>query len=339
MTEPLITTAQLTKSFNTGTSLMNRLLGRDEEPLRAVDNVSLSLEENEVKGVIGESGCGKTTLLRTIAGLYDPTEGSINYKGTDLADLSKQELESYRKNISLIFQEPYNSLNPKFTVAQAVREPLKIHGIGDRERRVREALEQANLSPPERYLNKRPDQLSGGERQRVAIARAIVSEPEVILADEPVSMLDVSIQASILRLLGRLSDEIGISILYISHDLSTVSYLCQEINVMYLGRIVETAPTAELIESPKHPYTQELLKAIPVPNPNIDRERTQIEAVPDPDQRMLSGGCRFRDRCPERMDICEERPPTEQLDGGREVACHLYPDDPRETEQEQEVEH
>ena len=332
MTETLITTESLTKSFNTETSLLDRFLGRDEEPLRAVDNVSLSLEANEVKGVIGESGCGKTTLLRTIAGLYDPTDGSVQYKGTDLTNLTDAEFSEYRQNISLIFQEPYNSLNPKFTVAQAVREPLRIHNIGDRDRRVRQALERANLSPPERYLEKRPDQLSGGERQRVAIARAIVSEPEVILADEPVSMLDVSIQASILRLLAELSEEIGISILYISHDLSTVSYLCQEINVMYLGRIVETATTADLIESPKHPYSQELLKAIPVPNPNINRERTQIDAVPDPDHRMLSGGCRFRDRCPERMDICERRPPMEQLDGGREVACHLYPDDPRETE-------
>ncbi|MEF8815121.1 MAG: ABC transporter ATP-binding protein [Halovenus sp.] len=325
MTE-IIRTENLTKRFNAGRSLRDRLLGTDEDPITAVDRVSISLGSGEVKGVIGESGCGKTTLLRMIGGLHDQTEGDIRYRGTSVSSLSRSELKGYRKNVSLIFQEPYNSLNPRFTVERIVKEPLVIHGIGDREARVREALERANLSPPDRYLGQRPDQLSGGERQRVAIARAIVSEPDVILADEPVSMLDVSIQASILQLLGELADDFDMAILYISHDLSTVSYLCGEVNVMYLGRIVETAPTDEVIENPKHPYTQELLKAIPVPNPNVDRERTQIEAVPEPGTDITTG-CRFRDRCPERMDICEEFPSMVEVSDDHSVACHLYPED------------
>jgi len=330
MTE-IIRTENLTKRFNDGRSLKDRLLGTDKKPITAVDDVSISLESGEVKGVIGESGCGKTTLLRTIAGLHDQTEGDIRYRGTRVTSLSRMERKQYRENVSLIFQEPYNSLNPKFTVERIVKEPLIIHGIGDREARVREALERANLSPPDRYLDQRPDQLSGGERQRVAIARAIVSEPDVILADEPVSMLDVSIQASILQLLSELAEDFDMSILYISHDLSTVSYLCQEVNVMYLGRIVETAPTDEIIEDPKHPYTQELLKAIPVPNPNVDRERTRIEAVPDPGTD-ITAGCRFRDRCPERMDVCEQFPPMVEVNDEHAVACHLYPEDEEVTD-------
>lgn len=325
-TQELIGTTGLTKQFNTDRSLKDRLLGKEPDPLTAVDDVSLSLASNEIKGVIGESGCGKTTLLRTIAGLYEPTAGEISYRGDRIADLSKSGRELFRQKVSLIFQEPYNALNPKFTVKEIVREPLVIHGMGNQERRVREALERANLSPPDRYLENRPDQLSGGERQRVAIARAIVSEPDVILADEPVSMLDVSIQASILRLLKSLTEDFDLSILYISHDLSTVSYLCQEVNVMYLGRIIETAPTDALVEDPKHPYTQELLKAIPVPNPEVNRERTRIEAVPEPGEDIATG-CRFRDRCPERMDICEQVPESLDVGQGREVACHLYSDE------------
>jgi len=324
MTE-IIRTENLTKRFNAGRSLTDRILGTDKEPITAVDGVSLSLEQGEVKGVIGESGCGKTTLLRTIAGLHDHTEGDIRYEGTPVSSLSGAGLKRYRKNVSLIFQEPYNSLNPKFTVERIVKEPLVIHGMGERERRVREALERANLSPPDRYLTQRPDQLSGGERQRVAIARAIVSEPDVILADEPVSMLDVSIQASILQLLSELAADFDMAILYISHDLSTVTYLCQEVNVMYLGRIVERAPTDEVIENPKHPYTQALLNAIPVPNPNVDRERTRIEADPEPGTDITTG-CRFRDRCPERMEVCEQFPPMVEVSDDHEVACHLYPD-------------
>lgn len=323
---PLIRTRALTKKFNTGQSLRDRLFGTEEDPIIAVDDVSVALEPREIKGIIGESGCGKTTLLETIAGLYEPTSGEISYRGTPVDELSNQDRAEFRQKVSLIFQEPFNSLNPKFTVKKIVREPLIIHNMDDRERRVREALERANLTPPERFLGKRPQQLSGGERQRVAIARAIVSEPDIILADEPVSMLDVSIQASILKLLKELAADFDISILYISHDLSTVSYLCHEVNVMYLGRIVETAPTQELIDNPKHPYTRELLKAIPVPNPNIDRERTQIEAEPDPDVDVTTG-CRFRDRCPERMDVCGEIPPMLDVGENHHAACHLWNED------------
>ena len=331
--QPILEVKNLKRYFDQGGSILDRIFG-DVPTVKAVDDVSLELHENEVKGIIGESGCGKTTLLQTLIGLEDSTAGNIRFKGQDIAEFSRSDWKQFRKDIQIVFQDPFNSLDPKMTVQESMLEPLKIHGFSEKDERVREALRQAELNPPEQYLYKLPEQLSGGEKQRVSIARALVVDPEVILADEPVSMLDVSTQAAILRLLSRLTEETGTSMLYISHDLSTVSYICNEINVMYLGRLVEIAPTNELLEDPKHPYSQALINAIPVPDPHHDRERTKMEASP-PDPIDIGEGCRFRDRCPERMDVCEKTPrmvslsdesPGNRKANERFAACHLYYD-------------
>jgi len=327
MSEPVLQVSDLEKHFQQDAGLLNRVLGRDQKTVRAVDGITFDLEQNEVIGVIGESGCGKSTLMMTLVGLYDKSGGEILYKGREIASFDKTERKTFLGDVQFIFQDPFNSLDPKLTVRESLYEPLKIHNMDDRENRVHRVLEQVELQPPERYLDRLPSQLSGGEKQRVCIARALVVEPEVILADEPVSMLDVSTQASILNLLSELINEYDVSMLYVSHDLSTVSYVCDRINVMYLGRIVESAPVDELIDAPKHPYTHELVKAIPIPDPHHERTRTEISgAAPDPID--LPSGCRFKDRCPDRMEICDQRPAFVDTDGETQhrAACHLYYD-------------
>jgi peptide/nickel transport system ATP-binding protein len=324
MTEPLLEVTELEKHFEQSSGFFDQLISRDEAKVQAVDGVSLTLDSNDTRGVIGESGCGKTTLLKTLIGLHLPTGGRIEYKGTDVADFAKADWKQFRKEVSIIFQDPFNSLNPRMTVREILSEPMEIHGL-ESNGRIEEVLEDVELRPVEKYIDKTPDALSGGENQRVSIARALIAEPELILADEPVSMLDVSTQAAILNLLGELSAEYDLSLIYISHDLSTVSYVCDNVSVMYLGRIVETAPTRRLIDEPKHPYTEMLLDAIPVPDPYHDRPRTVLEKAPDTPIN-LGEGCRFRDRCPERMDICEKTPRTVATGDGREAACHLHYD-------------
>lgn len=294
---PVLEVRNLKKYFDQSTSVIDTLLRRRQSKIQAVDDVSLTLHENESHGVIGESGCGKTTLLLTLMGLYEPTEGEILIKGRDITEFSRKERKRFRSEVQIIFQDPFNSLDPKMTVRESLSEPLKIHGMDDRERRIRDVIETVELQPVDKYIDRFPRQLSGGEKQRVSIARALVVEPDLILADEPVSMLDVSTQAAILNLLTNLLEETGASMLYISHDLSTVSYICQQINVMYLGRIVERAETRKLLEDPKHPYSQALIEAIPIPDPNHDRPRTTLGGTPR-DPIGLGEGCRFRDRCP-----------------------------------------
>jgi peptide/nickel transport system ATP-binding protein len=315
------------KYFSRSSGFIDSLFGSDEY-VKAVDGVSFTLDENEVVGVIGESGCGKTTLLKTLMGLHDPTGGEIKYDGKPLSSFDRSEWKAFRRNVQIIFQDPFNSIDPKMSVQETLKEPLKIHGMEASEERILDVLEQVELNPARNYLNRLPQQLSGGEKQRVSIARALVTEPDVILADEPVSMLDVSTQASVLNLLSDLTTELGVSMIYISHDLSTVGYVCDQIKVMYLGRIVESAPTQALLDDPKHPYTRELVSAVPIPDPHHERDRTSIEgAVADP--IGLGGGCRFRDRCPDRMDICETAPMNVEHGDGREVACHLHYDHER----------
>jgi peptide/nickel transport system ATP-binding protein len=332
---PVLEARDLSVHFSQSKSITEMMMTpfRDEEMVRAVDGVSMELAENEVTAVIGESGCGKTTLVKALMGLQDPTGGEILYQGRALSSFDRSDWKDFRSNVQIIFQDPFNSLDPKMTVEETLREPLYIHGFEDRDRRVRETLETVELSPPEKFLDQLPRQLSGGEKQRVAIARALILEPDILLADEPVSMLDVSTQAAILNLLSELTDEFGVSMVYISHDLSTVGHICDRVNVMYLGRIVESAPTIDLVNDPKHPYTKALLNAIPIPDPHTDRSRTSMEgSAPDP--IGLGEGCRFRDRCPERMDVCEKTPEFVEVGEEQYTACHLHYDHEARTDHE-----
>ena len=330
-TEPVIELRELEKHFDPDASIVDTIKsyfsGSDRQMIRAVDGVNLQLEKNQVQGIIGESGCGKSTLLFTLMGKYGPSGGDFLFNGNSIDDFSRADWKEYRRNVQIIFQDPFNTINPHFTVRQTLAEPLKIHDVEYDEERLLQTLENVELSPPEKYIDRYESQLSGGEKQRVAIARALILEPDVILADEPVSMLDVSTQASILRLLQDLTDEYGVSMLYVSHDLSTVSYVCDRINVMYLGRIVESSSTRELIKNPKHPYTNALLKAIPIPDPHFERDWAELDGTPA-DPSALPQGCRFKDRCPERMDICDTRPAFREFESevDRQVACHLYYD-------------
>ena len=297
---PLLELRNLKKYFEESTNILDTIRGKEPSEIQAVDDLSFRLERNESVAVIGESGCGKTTLLLTLIGLHDITDGEIYYKGDPLSEFSKADWKEYRRNVQVIFQDPFNSLDPKMSVRDSLMEPLRIHDIGtreERERKVKEILEDVELHPPEQYLDQKPMNLSGGEKQRVSIGRALVLDPDIILADEPVSMLDVSTQAAVLNMMKDLIDDYGASMIYISHDLSTVSYISELVNVMYLGRIVESAPTEEILSDPKHPYSEALVSAIPIPDPTYDRERTQMFGAPR-DPKDLGEGCRFRDRCP-----------------------------------------
>ena len=276
------------------------IIFRKKRNLKAVDGVSFSIKDREILGLAGESGSGKSTLGELIARLQNITEGRIAYLGQNISELEKRQLKKFRSNLQMIFQDPYETLNPRFTVLQTIMEPLKIHEIGsnffDRVERVKHALDRAELRPPEDFFDRFPHQLSGGQRQRVALARAIVLEPDFIVADEPVSMLDVSVRAGILNLLKNLRDEMGASILYISHDLATIRYICDRTAILYLGRVMEIGETEEVISNPCHPYTRMLLRAVPIPDPDRGRERVDPRGeIPDPID--LPNGCRFHPRC------------------------------------------
>lgn len=295
------------------------------EHLRAVDDVSFEIEEGDIVGLAGQSGCGKSTLGELLVGLEEPTGGQIRFKGDNIDEFGTEELQRYRRQCQIIFQDPYASLNPRFPVSRTVGEPLKIHGIGDpeeRNSRTIEALDDAGLRPPEKYLDKIPEELSGGERQRVSIARALVLDPDFIVADEPVSMLDVSVQTSVLSLFEQLQDQRDLTILYISHDLATINYLADKTMIMYQGNLIETGPTETVIHDPAHPYTETLLAAVPDPDPDVERRGTEMEnEVPDPVD--LPEGCRFEPFCEyATLECTEAEPQLEHLDGDRDVACY-----------------
>jgi oligopeptide/dipeptide ABC transporter ATP-binding protein len=295
--------------------------------VRAVDGVSFSLGRGELLALVGESGCGKTTTAQTVLRLLDPVAGSIRFDGEDITTLPNNDLRPLRKRMQIIYQDPYESLDPRLTVKATVEEPLLIHRIGskgERVERVKEALERVELTPPELFLERYPHELSGGQRQRVAIAASVVLGPDLLVADEPVSMLDVSVRAGVLRLLDTLRRS-GLGILMITHDLSTAARFADRIAVMYLGRIVEEGPAQAVVRDPQHPYTKALLSVVPRRDPR-DRSRPQILTGEAPDAVRIPPGCRFHPRCPVAIDDCREIDPALEAHGdgrGHRAACIL----------------
>jgi len=296
--------------------------------LQAVSNVSFQIKKGETFGIVGESGCGKSTLGRTIIGLYKASNGQILYNDTNMENISEKDTFSFRRKMQMIFQDPYASLNPRSTVREILAEPLEIHGVyhtkEEKNARIDELLESVGLN--REHGNRFPHEFSGGQRQRIGIARALALEPEFIIADEPISALDVSVQAQVVNLLKRLQREKQLTYLFIAHDLSMVKQISDRIGVMYLGNLVELTDSKELYSNPLHPYTQALLSAIPIPDPDIEDKRERIilkGELPSPVNPPI--GCVFRTRCPHAMDICaNDKPAWQQRENGHFVACHLY---------------
>ncbi|MGW5608828.1 ABC transporter ATP-binding protein [Streptomyces sp. NPDC003753] len=324
--EPILEVSGLVKHYPlTRGILFKKQIGA----VRAVDGVDFTLGRGETLGIVGESGCGKSTLARLLVNLEPPTAGSIRYKGEDITRLSGRALKAVRRNIQMVFQDPYTSLNPRMTVGDIVGEPYEIHPEvapkGDRRRRVRELLDVVGLNPE--HINRYPHQFSGGQRQRIGIARGLALRPEIIVADEPVSALDVSVQAQVINLMARLQDEFGLSYVFIAHDLSIVRHISDRVGVMYLGKIVEIGTDEEIYEHPTHPYTQALLSAVPVPDPAARERRERIILSGDvPSPTDIPSGCRFRTRCWKARERCALQVPPlavpEEFRGTTGPAAH-----------------
>ncbi len=304
---PLVSIRGLKTHYSIRGGFLDRLVGHEAGRVKAVDGVSLDLRKGEVLGLVGESGSGKTTLGRTLLGLVRATEGTVLFEGRDITGLRERELREHRRRMQIVFQDPHASLNPAMTIGQSVGHPLKIHGIATERdairRRVAEVIERVGLAPAEQFLDKYPSDLSGGQKQRAVIARALILNPVLLVADEPVSMLDMSVRAKILQLMLDLKNDFDLTYLYITHDLATAKFFCDRIAIMYLGRIVEIGPSAAIYEDPKHPYTKALLQAIPEPDPRraVPRDLPRGE-VPDAASPPL--GCSFHPRCPRAFEVC-----------------------------------
>ena len=318
--EKLVEVKNLKKWFLTGSSTCKK-----KESVKAVDGVSLYIEKKEILSLVGESGCGKTTCGKTILRILNPTDGNIYFNGQDITHLRKKEMLKYRKRMMIIYQDPFGSLDPRMTIGSTIAEPMEVHNIflkKEREEKVVEIMEKVGLLPDQ--INRYPHEFSGGQRQRIGIARALATNPEFIVADEPVSALDVSIQAQIINLLKDLQEEFGLTLLFVAHDLSVVKHISDRVAVMYLGKIVETASKKELFDNPQHPYTKALLSAIPTLDPK-QRKKGQILTgdVPSPINPPL--GCRFHTRCPFVRNICKEEEPKLICTKEKHfVACHLF---------------
>jgi oligopeptide/dipeptide ABC transporter ATP-binding protein len=314
--------------FPVSRGIVGTLLRREQRYVHAVDDISISIAKGEILGLVGESGSGKTTTALNALGLVEPTEGEILFNGQSVPALVKsRERQRLRQQAQIIFQDPYESLNPRQTVFATVAEPLEVHKlVSSREEKVARvitALEEAGLKPPETFFSRYPQELSGGQRQRLVIASALVLNPELLVADEPVSMLDVSVRAEILNLLLQLRAKRGITILYITHDLATAAFFTDRVAVMYLGKIVEFGPTRTVLSRPRHPYTQSLISVIPVPNPRRRQKRMTLTGE-TPNPIDLPSGCRFHPRCPLAFEQCSQtEPQLENVDAGHQAACLL----------------
>jgi peptide/nickel transport system ATP-binding protein len=324
----LLEVEELVARYRITRGLVGAVARRPVLSVRAVEGVSFSLREGEMLALVGESGCGKTTTAQSLLRLIEPLAGTIRFRGEDITHLEPGRLRTLRRRMQLIYQDPYEALDPRFRVRETIEEPLSVHGLeGSREgrrRRVREALERAGLTPPELFADRFPHELSGGQRQRVAIAAALVLDPELLVADEPVSMLDVSVRAGILSLLDGLRRS-GLGVLMITHDLSTAAHYADRIAVMYLGRIVEEGPAREIVRAPRHPYTQALISVVPKPDPR-DRSTQRILTGETPNPVHVPSGCRFHPRCPDAFDRCPRDDPKELLPTGtnsHRAACWL----------------
>jgi len=300
------------------------IFGRVKGEVKAVDDVSFYVKKAETLGIVGESGCGKSTTGRLLMRLIEASDGRIIFEDKEITSMSKSDLRKVRRDIQMVFQDPYASLNPRHSIEKILEEPLIVHGIGtkeERKKRVKEMLEVVGLSS---YHAKRyPHQFSGGQRQRIGIARALMTKPKLIIADEPVSALDVSIQAQVLNLMKDIQKEFQLTYIFIAHDLGVVRHISDRVGVMYLGRLIELADSEELYENPKHPYTKALLSAVPIPDPDLKKQTILIEGeLPSP--ANPPSGCAFHTRCSECMDICKTTRPKEHESNGHYVACHLY---------------
>jgi len=320
MTEILLEVKNLKKHFPIKAGLFSKVVGQ----VYAVDGIDLQVKQGQVLGVVGESGCGKTTAGKTILKLIEPTDGEIWFKSQNITHFKRTKMTPLRRDIQIIFQDPYSSLNPRLTVGAIVAAPLEIHNVvhgTEKENRVSELLRKVGLGPD--AIRRYPHEFSGGQRQRIGIARALALDPDLIVGDEPVSALDVSIQAQIINLLKDLQNELGLTYIMIAHDLSVISHICDHVAVMYLGKIVETAPRDMLYFNPQHPYTRALLSAVPIPDPGEKKQRILLEGdVPSPIEPP--SGCRFHPRCPEKIKACAGKEPDfVHVETDHMVACHL----------------
>ncbi|MCF0105668.1 MAG: dipeptide ABC transporter ATP-binding protein [Holdemanella sp.] len=322
MSNPILKVENLKVHFPAGGGLFAK-----KQWVKAVDDVSFEVAEGETFGLVGESGCGKSTTGRAIVKIYNPTAGKVYYNGEDITTIHGSDLKQFKQNVQMIFQDPYASLNPRMTVGQIIKEPMEIHNIyatdAEREARVRELLEIVGLKPD--HIRRYPHEFSGGQRQRIGIARTLALQPKLIVCDEPISALDVSIQAQVINLLENIQKEMGIAYVFIAHDLSMVKHISDRIGVMYLGHLVEVGDADDVYHRPLHPYTQALLSAVPIPDPETARAKKRIVLEGElPSPINPPSGCVFRTRCPKVTERCaKEVPPTYNVDG-RDVACFLY---------------